>query len=57
MNQEIKEFHLFAGIGGGIYGGEFIPLFDSMISAQNKLHNHKVYTFADAKDRLSELNI
>lgn len=24
MNQEIKEFHLFAGIGGGIYGGELL---------------------------------
>ena len=23
-NQEIKEFHLFAGIGGGIYGGELL---------------------------------
>ena len=24
MNQKIKEFHLFAGIGGGIYGGELL---------------------------------
>ncbi len=24
MNQRIKEFHLFAGIGGGIYGGEIL---------------------------------
>ncbi|MBQ1986532.1 MAG: DNA cytosine methyltransferase [Muribaculaceae bacterium] len=24
MNEEIKEFHLFAGIGGGIYGGEIL---------------------------------
>lgn len=24
MNKEIKEFHLFAGIGGGIYGGELL---------------------------------
>lgn len=24
MNYEIKEFHLFAGIGGGIYGGELL---------------------------------
>lgn len=35
--------------------GEFIPLLESMISAQNKLHNHKVYTFAEAKDKLSDL--
>ena len=24
MNNQIKEFHLFAGIGGGIYGGELL---------------------------------
>ena len=23
-NNDIKEFHLFAGIGGGIYGGELL---------------------------------
>ena len=24
MKNKIKEFHLFAGIGGGIYGGELL---------------------------------
>lgn len=35
--------------------GVFIPLLNSMISSQNKLHNHEVCPFADAKDRLSRL--
>ena len=35
--------------------GEFIPLLDSMISAHKKLHNHEVYSFAKAKEKLNEL--
>ena len=35
--------------------GEFVPILDKMTSVQNRLHNHKVLSLEDVKDRLSEI--
>ncbi len=35
--------------------GEFVPVLDRMVSAENKLHNHNVISLSEAKNHLSQI--
>ena len=35
--------------------GDFVPILDKMTSVQKRLHNHKVLSLEDVKERLSEI--
>lgn len=37
------------------YLGDFVPILDKMTSVQKRLHNHKVLSLEDVKERLSEI--
>ena len=35
--------------------GDFVPILDNFTSVQKRLHNHKVLSLEDVKERLSEI--
>lgn len=35
--------------------GDFVPVLDRMVPAENKLHNHSVMSLSEAKNSLSQI--